>query len=258
MSMEWSEIFKLPSAAFAGDKRISKTVLTRQAELTKREQKTLDKVARLAHFATVQKSTTHILPYVDEEHDIESIVFLRCEMVRGGEAYAEMAELLHRCFPNPTVLLMESERSCFVSAALTRKSLSERGAMVVEEECSTGNLDPNEPETAELLKRLAFEELPQRDLLAYLGEMMWRIRLARVSRKIGFYPECAERDRESLLTLIAEAERHGCKVAELTQARKDKDLSLNEQMKLRMRMKDTERKRDQAVARIKELCSERD
>lgn len=254
MSIEWNEIFKLPSAALAGDKRIPKTVLTRQAELTKREQKTLNKVKRLAHFATVQKSTTRILPHVDEEYDIESIVFLHCELSRTSVAFGEVVDLLHRCFPNPTILLMEGSSAVCISAALTRKSLAEKGVMVVEEQRSTGALNPNDANACEMLGHLAFDELPQEDLLAYLHEMIWRIRLKRASQTLGFYPECDAKDGDSLIHLLAEVEQFGGEVVELEQTRRDKELSLNEQMKLRIRLKDIEKKRDHTVAKIKELC----
>lgn len=61
--VDWNGILHLPDAALAGDRRIPKTVLVKQAMLTKIEQKRLDKVARLEHFATVQKSTTRIPPH---------------------------------------------------------------------------------------------------------------------------------------------------------------------------------------------------
>lgn len=258
MNMEWNGIFELPPAALAGDRRIPKTVVARQAELTKREQKALDKMKRLSHFATVQKSTTRILPYRDDEHDVESVVFLLCEMSGKSAAFAEIAGLLHRCFPNPTVLLMESSGTICVSAALTRKSLSEKGKMVVEEQRSTGALDPGDPQTRAMLEGLSFEALPQEDLLTYLNELMWRIRLVRASRTLGFYPGCDERDKESLLRLLSEVDRLGREASELAQARRDRELSLNEQMKLRVRLKDAEDRRDHAVAKIKELCSGRD
>lgn len=257
MSIDWNEIFDLPPAALAGGRRIPKTVVARQAELTKREQKTLDKVGRLSHFATVQKSTTRVLPFKDDEHDVESIVFLLCEMSEKSTAFLEAAGLLHRCFPNPTVLLMESTGAVCISTALTRRSLSEKGAMVVEEQRSTGALDPDDLQTRVMLEGLSFGALPQEDLLAYLREMMWRIRLVRASQMLGFYPGCAERDKKILLQLLAEAERFGMEVSELAQARRNKELSLNEQMKLRVRFKDAESKRDHVVAEIKELCSGR-
>lgn len=102
--VDWNGILHLPDAALAGCRRIPKTVLVKQAMLTKTEQRRLDKVARLEHFATVQKSTTRIPPYEDDERNVQSVVFLRCEMAAGTMAVAEVAELVHKCFPNPTVL----------------------------------------------------------------------------------------------------------------------------------------------------------
>lgn len=52
--IDWNGILRLPEAALAGCRRIPKTVLVKQAMLTKTEQKRLDKVARLEHFATVR------------------------------------------------------------------------------------------------------------------------------------------------------------------------------------------------------------
>lgn len=258
MNMEWNEIFDLPAKALVGDRRVPKTVVARQAELTKREQKTLDKVKRLAHFATVQKSTTRILPYRDNDHDVESIVLLRCEMSGKSAAFSEVAGLLHRCFPNPTVLLMEGSAGIGISAALTRKSLVEEGAMVVEDQRYTGALDPEDANAWSMLEALSFKRLPQGSLLSYLREILWRIRLIRASETLGFCPECGEQDREKLVELLAKAERFSREIAELVQARRDEGLSLNEQMKFRTRLKDVEKRRDCVVAEIKELCNGRD
>lgn len=85
--IDWNGILRLPEAALAGCRRIPKTVLVKQAMLTKTEQKRLDKVARLEHFATVQKSTTRIPPYEDDERNVQSVVFLRCEMTAGTRVH---------------------------------------------------------------------------------------------------------------------------------------------------------------------------
>lgn len=140
--VDWNGILRLPDAALAGDRRIPKTVLVKQAMLTKTEQKRLDKVARLEHFATVQKSTTRIPPYEDDDYNVQSVVFLRCEMTVGTMAVAEVAELVHKCFPNPTVLLIEAGGCVCVSVALTRKSQAEQGATVVDRTEATGAFDP--------------------------------------------------------------------------------------------------------------------
>ena len=256
MSIDWNEIFELPAAALVGDRRIPKTVVARQAELTKREQKTLDKVKRLSHFATVQKSTTRILPFKDDEHDVESIVFLLCEMSGKSVAFSEVAGLLHRCFPNPTVLLMEGSGAICVSTALTRKSLSEKGAAVVEEQRSTGPLDSDDPQARAMLKSLAFDRLPQEDLLAYLSELMWRIRLVRASQTLGFWIMCAKKDKNQLLYLLSENEQLRQEIAELDQRRRNKDTSLNEQMGLRMKQRELEKRAAGLLEGIKEICSD--
>lgn len=124
--IDWNGILRLPEAALAGCRRIPKTVLVKQAMLTKTEQKRLDKVARLEHFATVQKSTTRIPPYEDDERNVQSVVFLRCEMTAGTMAVAEVAELVHKCFPNPTVLLVEAGGCACISVALTRRTRPSR------------------------------------------------------------------------------------------------------------------------------------
>lgn len=166
--IDWNGILRLPEAALAGCRRIPKTVLVKQAMLTKTEQKRLDKVARLEHFATVQKSTTRIPPYEDDERNVQSVVFLRCEMTAGTMAVAEVAELVHKCFPNPTVLLVEAGGCACISVALTRRSQAEQGATVVDRVESTGAFDPGRSEYADFLGALAFGRLSQGDLWEYL------------------------------------------------------------------------------------------
>lgn len=95
----------------------------------------------MEHWATVQKSTTRILLHVDTERDIRGIIFLRVEL-SGGAAYAEMSRLLHKSFPNLTVALREGSVGVAISVAITRGSLAEWGATVVESADATGAFDP--------------------------------------------------------------------------------------------------------------------
>lgn len=255
--MDWNDVLKLPDAALAGYKRIPKTMLTRQAQLTKHEQKSLDKVASLRHFATVQKSTTRILPHVDDERDIQSVVFLYCELAGGSKAFAEVSALLHKCFPNPTVIMFESGGASCISAALTRKSLAEAGAVVVDSTESTGTFDASDAAYASCLESLGFDSLPQEDLMAFVGELAWRIRLSRAVPALGFYPRCEPRDKERLGTLIAQKDRLDRELSEIEVARRQGDLSMNEKARARMKMKDISGKIEQTVAEIKEMCNGR-
>lgn len=252
--VDWNGILRLPDAALAGDRRIPKAVLVKQAMLTKTEQKRLGKVARLEHFATVQKSTTRIPPYEDDERNVQSIVFLRCEMTAGTMAVAEVAELVHRCFPNPTVLLVEAGNRACVSVALTRKSQAEQGATVVDRIESTGAFDPGRPEYAEFLGALALARLSQGDLWEYLLDLSRAAALSRAIGSLGFYPKCPAQDREKLIVLAARYDELGAFVKRMKEQRRSKDITLNESAKLRMEMKEEERRLRAVADDIKEIC----
>lgn len=254
--MDWNEFLKLPDAALAGYKRIPKTVLSKQAMLTKHEQKTLDKVASLRHFATVQKSTTRILPYIDGERDIQSVVFLACEMAGKSEAYAEVASLLHKSFPNPTVLLFSGSGSVCLSVAITRLSRAETGATVVDRVESSGPFECGSSAYSVFLDSLSFDMLSQEDLLCYLNSFAWNVKLARTISMLGFYPCCPETSRERLIDAINRYESLGVDEREIEEKRRDKDISLNDAAKLRMEMKGIKKERDSVVQDIKEICNE--
>lgn len=255
--VDWNGILRLPDAALAGGRRIPKTVLVKQAVLTKIEQKRLDKVACLEHFATVQKSTTRIPPYEDGEHNVQSIVFLRCEMAAGTMAVAETAELMHKCFPNPTALLIEAGSCVCVSVALTRKSQAEQGATVVDRIASTSAFDPGSPEYADFLGALAFGRLSQGDLWEYLLDLSRAVALSRAIGVLGFYPACPVRDRGRLIVLTSRYDELGASVKRLKEQRRSKDITLSESAKLRMEMKEGERRLRAVADEIKEICNGR-
>lgn len=253
MSVEWNDIFRLPHAALAG-RRVAKAALLRNARLTRLEQKALDKVALIEHWATVQKSTTRIPPHVDGERDIQSVIFLRLELTGRSAAYAELARVIHPCFPNPTVLLFENGNEACMSCAVTRMSQAERGATVVEETTMTGGFDPSDPLYAPLLEDLALDRLSQDDLYAYVREVSWRLRLGRLIGSLGFYPSCAPGQRARLLELTVERDELTAKRNAIAEQRHGRNLTLNETAQLRMKQHDIEKKLEETLAKIKEIC----
>lgn len=253
MNAEWNDIFRLPSAALAG-RRVPKTALLRNAHLTRLEQKALDKVSLIEHWATVQKSTTRISPHVDDVRDIQSVIFLRCELTGRSAAYVELARVIHPCFPNPTVLLFENGGEVCLSCAVTRMSQAERGATVVEEISSTGGFDPADPLYAPLLADLALDRMPQGDLYEYVWEFSWRLRLGRLAGSLGFYPSCATEQRTHLLELSAECDVLAARRTAISEKRRDHDLTLNETAKLRMEQREIEKSIDEILDEINGIC----
>lgn len=253
----WEDVFQLPTVAYAGNRRIPKTVLVRQAMLTKTERRTLDKVGSLEHFATVQKSTTRILPVVNESYDVQSVVFLRC-VLAGTQAFAEVAGLVHKCFQNPTVVLFESADSICVSAALPRKSCSEHGAVVVEKVEGTGGFRPDDGRYADFLNGLSFDRLPQNDLLQYVEAIIANVRLSKAIDVLGYFPVCEASDRGRLFDLITRYESVSHAVRAMADRRRtDRSLTLNESAKLRMEQKKLEKKAVGLAEQIKEICNGR-
>lgn len=253
--VDWNGILQLPQAALAGNARIPKATVIRQAQLNKNDSKVLNKVRRLEHFATVQKSTTRIPPLVDGEHDIQSVIFLRCEMA-GSEAYAEVAGVLHKCFPNPTVILFDGSDEACVSVATTRRSRAEHGAVLIDTVGSTGRIHVGDQKLAPYLGTLAFGILPQEDLGAFLEGIVWNIQLVRVTPSLGFFPNCSPHQRAKIGPLI---ERH----SEVTsrneavsgQRKKNSDLTLNESAHLRVQESTLNKELDDIVKKMKELCN---
>ena len=255
MSVGWNDIFRLPPAALAG-RRVPKAALLRNARLTRLEQRALDKVSLIEHWATVQRSSTRIPPHVDDERDIQAVVFLRCELTGKSAAYAELSRVIHPCFPNPTVLLFENGGEVCLSCAVTRMSQAERGATVVEDVTSTGGLDPADPLYALLLADLALNRMPQGDLFEYVRELSWLLRLGRLAGSLGFYPSCAPAQRARVLELSAERDELVARRNAIAEQRRDRNLILNETAKLRMEQRDTEKKIEAILGEIKEICHE--
>lgn len=254
MSVEWNGIFRLPSAALAG-RRVPKAALLRNARLTRLEQRALDKVSLIEHWATVQKSSTRIPPHVDEERDIQAVVFLRCELTGRSAAYAELSRVIHPCFPNPTVLLFENGGEVCLSCAVTRMSQAERGATVVEDVASTGGFDPDDALYAQLLADLALDRMPQGDLYEYVRELSWLLRLGRLTGSLGFYPSCAPAQRVRLLELSSERDELAARRNAIAEQRRSRDLTLNETAKLRMEKREVEGRAERALKEINEICS---
>lgn len=253
--VDWNGILQLPKAALAGNARIPKATVIRQAQLNKNDSRALNKVRRLEHFATVQKSTTRIPPLVDGERDIQSVIFLCCEMA-GSTAYAEVAGVLHKCFPNPTVILFDGSDEACISVATTRRSRAEHGAVVINTLDSTGRMHIGDEKLVPFLGSLAFGTLPQEDLGVFLEEIAWNIQLARVTPSLGFFPNCRPHQRAKFRALI---ERHGevsSRIEALSgQRRTNTDLTLNETAHLRVQETTLNRELDSIVEEMKEICN---
>lgn len=254
-TVNWNSIFKLPKSALQDDRTIHKTKLNKAGNLTSADKKSLKKMNSLRLFATVQESSTRIFASVDEERDIRCIIFLRCEM-QDSEAYAEVARVLHKCFPNPTVILFEGSDQLCISVSITRKNLAEAGTTVIETVTSTGPFCIEDQSRKRFFDSLAFSELPQDNLYVFLEAIAWRVKLSQAIEAVGFFPVCPTCKRATMTSLLDKQGSLSSQIRSISRQQSARDLTLNESSKLRIDKKRLQKQLDTTVEAIKELCND--
>lgn len=254
-SADWNSILQLPKAALAGNTQVPKATVIRQAQLNKNDARVLNKVRRLEHFATVQKSTTRIPPTIDEDRNIQCIIVLRCEMSKSG-AYAEVASVLHRCFPNPTLILFDGCQETCISVASTRRSRVQNGEVVVDHIESTGRMLKDEDVFARFYDSLAFDVMPQENLAVYLEAIARNIKLSRVTGPLGFYPTCSRQAQARLEPLIDRYDKLSSKISALSRQRKgNREIPLSDSARMRVQEAELGNVLRGVVEEIKEICN---
>ena len=166
-------------------------VLAREAELTRTQREGLGKIEGLTLLGVAQETTTRIPAAPATDRRIDAVLFVRASL-GNTRALESTATIVHGCFPHPSVLIQENARGdVCLSAALTSRRTRATGFAVdaMEVDSDIGSWRRTEHGKA-FLSSLAFETLDQRSL-AHLTtqDIMARIRLARVARLVGFYPD---------------------------------------------------------------------
>lgn len=252
--MDWNNVLQLPTQTLAGDRAIPKTQLVAQGGLTKTEEKRLKNIAALTFFASLSKANTYMLPVKDDKYDIEAIIVLHC-VLRTSSGFTELEDVLHKVFPNPTMLLFEApDNRVGVSVAIKRKSRAEHGATVVESVQGTGLVDYGSKLYAAFFDGLNFNSLPQENLLSFASSLTTRCMLSRAVKALGFFPKCKEASAETLIGQVKKLQSLQYEVAALERVRRDKEITFAESTKIRMDLNDKKQQRDQVAEEIRNLC----
>jgi len=253
---DWQGVLSLPRTALpSGRTTVYKTDVARNGSLTRREEKLLSSVSSIDFFAAVSRESAKVPAVVDGDHDIRSVVFVRV-LVRPSASLVELAPAIHKAFPNPTVILFECGKRIGLSAAVRRLSLSEKGAVAIEEIQVSPLFGPGDSRYAGFLEALSFRLLPQDDQLSFIRGIASDIRLSRAVGKLGYFPSCPPKERESFWELMGSYEKSASKVEALEARRRDKDISFGESASLRVTIEQEKVIRDEAARRIGDLCNE--
>lgn len=255
MPIEWNQYLRLPEMTLQ-DKRIPRTVFADRVKASKKEQKTIACLKELRSYAIIVKSNTGILPHVDDVHDIQAVIYLDCLLDAWPHA-GELAAILHRAFPNPTVLLMRTVNPLdgrMLSVALKRKSLAEAGVVVVEAVDSTGVLDPMESGTAAFWNMIGYDRLPQNDLLDYVHGMQDAILFHNARPRLGFTPKPGLARRQEIRDDLVRLQQLDTEIRRLQVKRRDKDTTFGESAEIRVLESGKKEEAQTIVDHIKELC----
>lgn len=253
--MDWNSILNLPNVTLAGDRPIPKTQLVSQDGLTKSDEKKLKDMESLTFFASLSKANTYMPSIKDEEHDIEAIIVLRC-VLRGMSSPTELGDILHKVFPNPTILLFEApNENVGISASIKRKSLAEHGAVVVENTQGTGLFDIADERYQPLLSRVSFDSLPQANLLEFMVALANRLMLSKAIPVLRFYPVCKEALTETLIGQVKDLQSLQLEIGRLEELRRGKDIMFAESTKIRMKVNEQKKQRECVVNDIREICN---
>ena len=253
-NFNWNTIFTLPENALAGDRRITKEALLRNASLSASDRRLLKKIKSLTHFAVVQKTTTRIPVFVNEERDIQSIIFLRCELIDSA-INRKLARILHNCFPNPTVIIFEYHSEAHISAAITRRSRAKTGTSIVDTIDSTEVFRIHDEMMRPFLNSLAFDAVPQENLKEYLSAIKRNIKLSHLIHSLGFFPSCSQSKSCELVDLANLHNELSSKIDSSIRARRANS-NLAETTLMRCREEELKERLSTVIEKIKELCNE--
>lgn len=209
-SIDWGSTLALPPGVRRFERTIPTDVLLREVDLTRTQREGLGKIEGLTLLGVAQETTTCVPATAATNRRIDAVLFLRASLGKT-RAFESTAALVHGCFPHPSLLIQENARGdACLSAALTSRRKRATGLTVdaMEVDSSIGVWRRTEQGKA-FLSSLAFDTLDQRSLAHVIEDIMARIRLARVARLAGFYPDpslCRTSDVVALIERLLECQ----------------------------------------------------
>ena len=183
-SIDWVSTLAMPPGVRRFERPIPVHVLAREAELTRTQREGLGKIEGLTLLGVAQETTTRIPAAPATDRRIDAVLFVRASL-GNTRALESTATIVHGCFPHPSVLIQENARGdVCLSAALTSRRTRATGFAVDAMEVDSDIGSSRRTEHGK-----AFLSLDQRSLAHLTQDIMARIRLARVARLVGFYPD---------------------------------------------------------------------
>jgi hypothetical protein len=199
----------LPSSCLIGQK-LPKKVLTERGCRTAAERRLIkDTISKVDWVASLKPTTIGVKAYRDEAREYQEVQVFHAEL-RGKAKVSKFMELFHRSIAYPLLLIVSFEKEITISVAHKRHSLSEKGAVVVDDgiiAATIASLQSADSVNA-FINSLAVPSQPHTDLLDFYNGWVASITGRIVERRIRKFslPDSPE-DAANMRIAVAECQR---------------------------------------------------
>jgi uncharacterized protein (DUF2267 family) len=205
------EAFAFPSSCKLG-KRVFKKLFHQSGALTVADKRALSQAATAITWQfTLKPSTVPLLPYRDDEHEVDEIAVLEVTLSDRRQA-KRIRELVHRSIPYPLLLVLADDAGAQLSVAPKRVSRADRSRILADTFDATPWLDGDARSSEEqaFLNSLALSGLPRTHFHALYQAWVQRVvalTCAELSGRFRLAPTEPLADRRSRLDACRVTER---------------------------------------------------
>lgn len=249
--MELREILDLPKKSII-NKKTPKNQFQKMIEKKDFDILTSD-VEGIYIQAILNKTTTNILPFINDEFNVSEIMILKIEL-RSKNNIKSIKKIFHNVIPNPIVLVLSYRDSIELSLAMKRLNKQDNMKIVVDEIYSSDfiNLEDLKDYESKFLEFIKITNLPQINLYELYKSIENHIVATKLFAYVGNYIADSS-NIENALQLIEKYEAINKEIQGYEKNRK-KESNFGRQMEWHVKTKKTEKKLEDIKQKMKELC----
>jgi len=237
------------------NRKIPKKAFFTQTDLSTTEKEIFTSDIEGMHLISVMNQQSMNIPsYQDDEFNYSEVVWIHVEL-RTTKNINKIASAIQKAIPNPVVLILSSpEDQIVLSASHKRINKNDKTKVVVEQITMTDWFYPEEEDTpySKLLNALIVSNLSFENLYRFYDGIDQCIRCEECIQLVGSIPTGLE-NREEAITILNSLEKYRKEVEQLQLEQKGQ-VDFGVKMDLHMKIKQQEKKIQNRLQHLKELC----
>lgn len=254
MRKELSEKLQMPKRTVL-NRNIPKKQFYEQAELSNQERELIKNDVESIYLLSIcRQDTLNVPKYVEEDLHYEEIYWIFVSL-KSVKRFEKVCKTVNRAFPNPVVLVCSNEvQEIAVSTGHKRLNQKVSSKAVVEELNLSPFFDPysHDEGAVRFIERLSFPSLSHQNLYMFYDDLSKATEASQIISFIGSYP----RKDQSILDATMVVKEMNLIEEELLNLKKEHDeqTDFGEKMNIHMNIKQEERKKEQLINQLKEIC----